>query len=115
MRYIEKAIVLCLFGLFLALQGPTTGHAQAKLLDAPRAQGLVGERFDGYAVVRQSSPAAEGVVAEVNAQRRQIYAQRAQSERVPAAQVGRVYAAEIVKRAPAGTWFLGEDGRWTRK
>ncbi len=30
-------------------------------------------------------------------------------------QVGRVYAAEIMQKAPAGTWFLGEGGGYTRK
>jgi hypothetical protein len=34
---------------------------------------------------------------------------------VPVDQIGRVYAAEIFRNAPAGTWFLRDDGQWTRK
>jgi len=30
-------------------------------------------------------------------------------------EVGKVYALEISTKAPAGTWFLGEDGKWVQK
>jgi hypothetical protein len=30
-------------------------------------------------------------------------------------EVGKVYALEISTKAPAGTWFLGEDGNWVQK
>ena len=59
-----------LLGLLLAAFGLA---AQAQSLDGLRASGAVGERFDGYAVARDSS--AAGVVSQVNAQRRQIYEQ----------------------------------------
>jgi len=29
--------------------------------------------------------------------------------------VGRIYAREIVKNVPPGTWILREDGQWVRK
>ena len=29
--------------------------------------------------------------------------------------IGKIYAGEIMKSAPAGTWFLSEAGQWTRK
>ena len=87
--------------------------AQARMLDAPRAAGTVGERFDGFAVARDSSAAA--LVEQVNAERRKVYADRAKTDGVPADQVGRVYAQEIFKSAPAGTWFQQESGQWTRK
>src|SRR5512140_2876133 len=67
--------------------------AQSRTLDAPRSAGTVGERFDGYAVVRDATqPASLGpLVAQVNAERRQLYAQRAASDHVPIDQIGRVY------------------------
>ena len=55
------------------------------------------------------------MVEQVNAERRRVYAERAQTEKVPVEQVGRVYAGEIFRSAPAGTWFLKEDGQWVRK
>ena len=89
--------------------------AQSRVLDGPRAAGTVGERFDGYAMVRDPSQlqALTPMVNQVNAERRQVYQQRATAERVPVDQIGRVYAAEIFKSAPAGTYFLQELGQWT--
>ena len=104
--------------LFLAVVALSPAvEAQGNLLDGPRASGVVGERFDGLAVVRDSNAAADvrTLVDQVNAQRRQVYARRANEQGVAADQVGRVYAAQIFGAAPAGTWFLQENGQWTRK
>jgi uncharacterized protein YdbL (DUF1318 family) len=87
--------------------------AQSRMLDAPRAAGTVGERFDGFAVARD--PSAAPLVEQVNAERRKVYGDRAKADGVPPDQVGRVYAQEIFKSAPAGTWFQQESGQWTRK
>jgi len=102
--------------LFL-LVGAASAFAQSRTLDAPRAAGTVGERYDGYAVVRDAAGAASlrPLVDQVNAERRKVYAERAQKENAAVDQIGRVYAAEIFRSAPAGTWFLKEDGAWTRK
>jgi len=91
--------------------------AQGRTLDAPRSAGTVGERYDGYAVVRDTANVATlgPLVDQVNAERRTLYTQRAAADGVPVDQVGRVYAGEIFKSAPAGTWFLQESGQWTRK
>jgi uncharacterized protein YdbL (DUF1318 family) len=95
----------------------TGAVAQSRVLDGPRAAGTVGERFDGYAVVRDPSQASAltPMVNQVNAERRQVYTQRAAAERAPVDQIGRVYAAEIFKSAPPGTYFLQESGQWIRK
>jgi uncharacterized protein len=95
----------------------TGALAQNRVLDGPRAAGTVGERYDGYAVVRDQSQVSSlgPLVDQVNRERRQVYAQRAQAERAPIDQIGRVYAAEIFRSAPAGTWFQQESGQWVRK
>jgi uncharacterized protein len=88
----------------------------ARLLDAPRAAGTVGERFDGYAVARGALPPdLAKLIDQVNAERRAVYAERAKSTGAPIDAIGKIYAAEIFKSAPPGTWFLGEDGQWKRK
>jgi uncharacterized protein len=86
-------------------------------LDALRKSGAVGERFDGLAIVREGEGdgAAKKLVAEVNAKRSKIYAERAKEKGAPAVEVGKVYAKEIAETAPSGTWFLGEDGKWLQK
>lgn len=89
--------------------------AQSRSLDAPRAAGTVGERFDGYAVVRDGGSGMGALVDQINAERRKVYTERAAKEKAPVDQIARVYAAEIFRSAPAGTWFLKEDGQWVRK
>ena len=101
----------------LALLGlPAVGRTESRLLDAPRAAGIVGERFDGYAVPHGSVSAdIAALIDKVNSERRAVYAARAASENVPIEAIGKIYAAEIMKSAPAGTWFLSESGQWVKK
>lgn len=87
--------------------------AFADQLDDLRRSGAVGEAYDGFARARDGS--AQGFVTSLNEQRRVIYVQRAKAQSVTVEQVGRVYAVEILKKAPAGTWFLKENGQWTQK
>lgn len=89
--------------------------AGAQSLNALRASGAVGEGYDGYARVRKAGGGARSVVDAVNAKRRAIYAERAKEQGTAADQVGRVYARQILGKAPAGTWFLQESGKWVRK
>ena len=96
--------------LGLVLSGPS---ALAQSLDQLRASGAVGERFDGYAQALQAS--AGGTVEQVNAKRRRIYTERAASEGASTDQIGRVYAKQIMAKAPPGTKFLQENGAWTTK
>ena len=89
--------------------------AQAQALDELRRSGAIGERFDGFVAVRENVPGAAAIAAQVNAERRRIYAERARQQNITPAQVGMVYAQEIVRNAPAGTWFLDQGGGWRRK
>ncbi len=89
--------------------------AGAQSLNALRASGAVGEGYDGYARVRKAGGGAQSVVDAVNAKRRAIYGGRAKEQGTAADQVGRVYARQILAKAPAGTWFLKESGKWVRK
>ena len=81
-------------------------------LNSLRSSGAVGERYDGLAVARDSS--ASETVAAVNAKRSGIYQQLAAKEGVSAKDVGKIYAKQIMGKAPAGTWFLLEDGSWAQ-
>jgi len=87
--------------------------AAAQDLDGLRASGAVAERFDGYLQAQERS--ASKAVATINAQRKKVYEQRAAAQGVSVDQVGRVYASEILKKAPAGTLFVQENGQVTRK
>lgn len=99
--------------LALAVFAAMPGAAQAESLDALRASGAVGERFDGLLAARDGS--AKAYVKKVNAQRRKIYAKRAKAQGIAAGQVGRVYAREIMADVAPGTWLLKPDGSWAQK
>ena len=55
------------------------------------------------------------VADRVNAERSTIYQQRAAEQGVTPEEVGRVYAGQIINKAPAGTWFQNEDGSWIQR
>lgn len=101
-------VLAALLSLFLAAEQP----ALAQSLDTLRASGAVGESLDGYLIARD--PSAQSFVNEVNAKRQQIYAQRAAAQGVPAAEVGKVYAKELLQKAPPGTWYQSGGG-WVQK
>lgn len=82
-----------LLGGFVAFIAPSPGaEAQsARVRDGPRAAGLVGERFDGYAAIHGAAPAdVRALVDNVNAERRAVYAQRAAATNAPVDAVGRI-------------------------
>lgn len=107
-RFVPLLWSLCLLAILL----PSL-PAAAQDLNALRASGTLGERFDGYAEARDSS--IGGMVKSINAKRQAIYKERAAEQGVSATQVGRVYAKEIMGKAPKGTYFMTEDGKWIQK
>ena len=105
--------LILVLGLLLAFTAPA---AMAQSLDDLRASGAIGERYDGYVAVRDSGAAgAKSVAKKVNAKRRSLYEQRAAAQGVKPEDIGRVYAGQIMQKAPGGTWFLDENGNWRQK
>jgi len=92
-----------------------TSPVQAASLGELRASGAIGERHDGYTVVRNNAAGAAEIVSKVNAERRRIYQTRATQQKTSVEAVGAVYASQIFANAPAGTWFLTANGAWRRK
>lgn len=112
-RFSRRTVLLSL----PILSAVPAGFARAQgMLDAARAAGQVGERFDGYAAVHGAAPAnVQSLVQQVNGERRALYAERAAAQKVPVEAIGRIYAAEILRKLPPGSWVFGEDGRWRQK
>lgn len=106
------AVTLPLLALFGA------GPAAAAPLDGPRDAGIVGERYDGLAVIRDESradAALRGLVADINRQRRAYYEEQAKAQGAPVPAIAAIYAKTIYDKAPGGWWFLLQDGRWVQK
>lgn len=117
-RAASGKFALLLFAICFALVlSSATAFSQGRPLDAPRASGIVGERFDGYAVVRDPNASADikALVANVNDQRRKLYEQRAAEQGTTVDSVGKIYASQIIDAAPPGTWSVRQDGTEVRK
>jgi hypothetical protein len=105
--------LILVLGLLLAFTAPA---AMAQSLKDLRASGAIGERYDGFAEVRDSGAAGANSRAKmVNAERRSIYEERAAAQGVTPEEIGRLYAGQIMQKAPGGTWFLDENGNWRQK
>ena len=118
-RFSERlALLACIAALAALLVGAPPAAAQnEKPLDAPRAAGVIGERYDGYVVLRDANApqSVKDLVVRVNERRRAHYEKRAAQDKVPAAAIGKIYAQQIMQQAPAGTYFLDESGKWIRR
>ena len=118
-RFLASGFRLCIgmtfgFASAAALPAPTLA---ANALDTYRSNGTIAERFDGYIELRDGNAPSDArrLVAEVNAQRREIYAKRASEQGVPTSEVGKIFATKILQSAPAGTFFRQPGGGYIRK
>jgi uncharacterized protein YdbL (DUF1318 family) len=101
--------------LLLALLIAAPVAAQTPAIDAARAAGHVGERYDGYlGVTGMISPLVRSQVATVNIQRRSLYSNLAASKGVSPADVGVTAGCALLARVGAGEAYLLTDGTWRR-
>lgn len=107
-----KSTLAIISALLLTLLLSTT-PAMADTLADLRASGAIGESVTGYVVARDAG--ARTSANNINVKRKAVYAQKAGSQGVSIEQVGRVYAAEILKKIPAGTWIQNDNGQWSQK
>ena len=103
------------FALALALVALPGAALAQEDLDQLRADGVLAESYTGYVVIRENQNGAQAIADRVNAERRTIYQQRAAEQGVSPEEIGRVYAGQIINKAPAGTWFQNEDGSWVQR
>ena len=93
------------------------GPAQAGPLEDAKAQGLVGERIDGYVgVVDSGAPGSiKSMVNQINAEREAKYAEIAKKQGAPVAAVAQIAGTKLIERAPRGEYVMGASGQWQRK
>ncbi|MEO6198411.1 MAG: YdbL family protein [Sphingomicrobium sp.] len=106
------------FGI-LALGAITLGSvasAQTAAVDLARAEGVVGERFDGYmGFASAPSAAVRSEVAKLNIRRRAIYSRFATSRGVSPQEVGITAGCQLLARIDVGQSYMLADGRWQRR
>lgn len=100
--------------VFCALSGPAA--AQSPTVDLARAQGLIGERYDGYlGVAAPVSQAARAEVARINIQRRALYSRLAASKGASPQDVGITAGCQLLARVPVGGAYLWPNGGWQKR
>ena len=99
-------------GLILAMPAA----AQTPAVNAARAAGQVGERYDGYlGVAAPVSQAVRNQVASINIQRRQLYSNLAASRGASPQDVGVTAGCQLLARVGTGQSYLLGDGAWRRR
>lgn len=88
-------------------------------VDAAKAQGVVGEQNDGFLGFVNAGAASGEVraaVAEINAGRRQLYAQAATQNGVsPAAAGASAFRSVVQSRLKPGEFYQDAGGAWVKK
>jgi len=102
--------------LLAALVVGAPAAAQTPAVDAARASGIVGERYDGYlGIAAPSSSALRSQVATINIRRRALYSRLAASKGVSPQDVGITAGCQLLARVAVGEAYLAPDGRWRRR
>jgi uncharacterized protein YdbL (DUF1318 family) len=110
-RRFKHIAAAALAGLLLSV------NVLAADLGSAKAQGLIGERPDGYlGLVVSNAPAdVRALVNDVNAKRRARYQQIAQQTNAPLSEVEKVGGATAIERTERGHFVMDSSGRWIKK
>ncbi|CAN5690367.1 YdbL family protein [soil metagenome] len=98
--------------------GPALAANAKDTVDAAKAQGVVGERNDGYLgfVAGEGTPAVQAAVAEINAGRAQLYRGVAAKNGVsPEAAGAATYKSVVQLKLEPGEYYQTSEGAWVRK
>ena len=102
--------------LIAALFASASAVAQTSAINAARADGIVGERYDGFlGIAAPVSAALRSQVAAINIQRRALYSRLAASKGVSPRDVGITAGCQLLARVALGEAYLWADGRWRRR
>ena len=90
--------------------------AQTPAVDAARAAGVVGERYDGYiGISGAASGAVRSQVATINIRRRSLYSNLAARRGASPQEVGITAGCQLLARVGVGEAYMLSDGAWRRR
>ena len=117
MKTIRRIIAFLIAPLMAAAL--LTAHAADPVIEQAKAQGIVGEQFDGYLGFPDPSKASADLkrrVSENNAKRLELYTQKAQQTGTKVTDVAAVTAEKQISSASSGEMvLLGAGASWTKK
>ena len=100
----------------IALAVATGAPAQSPIVDQARAQGLAGERYDGYmGVAGPASSALRSAIGAINIQRRSPYSDLAARKGASPQEVALAAGCQLLARVAVGQAYLLSDGKWRRR
>ena len=103
--------------LLAMLAGAAPAAAQTPAVEAARAAGQVGERFDGYLgiAVPVVAVVVRSQVATINIQRRSLYSNLAASKGVSPSDVGITAGCQLLARVSVGEAYMLSHGGGRRR
>jgi uncharacterized protein len=110
-RMFAAVLVLAVSGLSM------TSSVAALSLDEAKAQGLIGERPNGYlgVVPGAANGQAAALVNQINAKRRAAYQSVADSNGTTLKSVEVLAGRKLIGRLKSGQWFIEQGGGWKRR
>lgn len=104
------------FLIALSLAGAPAMALAQDALSAAKAAGQIGERPDGLVGAVPGAPAAaQGLAAEINAQRLARYRDIAQTNGTALDKVQAVAGKQLIDLTPPGQFVMTPAGQWQRK
>ncbi len=108
---VKLVIVICTAVIWSTAASPVS----ALSLDEAKAQGLVGERIDGYlGAVHTSHAETRALIADVNRKRREAYEDIAKRNRTPLTSVESLAGEKAIQNTKPGHFIEGPGG-WVKK
>jgi uncharacterized protein len=109
-------LLTCVAPIGIPLALADTASAKA-IVDAAKAQGVVGEQGDGFLglVTGSADSNVAAAVAEINSGRAAVYKDTAVKSGVTPAAAGQAAARLIFERIPSGQYYKPVGAGWTRK
>jgi uncharacterized protein YdbL (DUF1318 family) len=90
--------------------------AQTPAVNAARAAGAIGERYDGYiGVAAPVTGVVRSQVATINIRRRSLYSNLAAAKGVSPQDVGITAGCQLLARVGIGEAYMLNDGVWRRR
>ncbi len=89
--------------------------AWALELHDARAQGLIGERADGYVEGLSNAGGVSELVTDVNSKRKTEYARIAKEKNQPVDVVAKLAAQQIISGLEAGASYKDDNGAWKKR
>ncbi|CAN5270609.1 YdbL family protein [soil metagenome] len=114
------AAVAAIGGATVIAAGPALAQtsAQKTMIDAAKADGVVGEQSDGLLGFHtpSSDSGLQAAVTATNAARRSLYANSAAQAGTSSEVAGaRMFETQLMPRITSGQWYRNASGAWVRK